>query len=67
MYKHFLQIKSKRCHESLAAWFSKKNFLNSLGKRKNGILYKNKHFKNCKIHMKSLATMNQLKLFLVAM
>ena len=31
-----------RCHESLAAWFSKKNLLNYLGKRKNGIPYKNK-------------------------
>ena len=44
-----------RCHESLAG-FLKKNLLNYLGKRKNGILYKNKHFKNCKIDMKSLAT-----------
>ena len=36
-----------RCHEYpyWAAWFSKKNLLNYLDKRKNGILYKNKHFK----------------------
>ena len=31
-------------------------------KRKNGILCKNKHFKNCKIDMKSVATMNHFNI-----